>query len=206
MSDPIYVPADWRPEPGDLAFVTHRDGREELRFHALQSRGWWHSLAGDSNVWRVVDVTLVVRAQVTDPRTHVAIDTTDDAAMKALVGARSAGVMRSHLTALLVTVPEPPLPEPNGLGAVVEATLDGVGGHATYDGGAWNFRSSGTTDYGLAWGALNLAAAGTPGPWWAKGSWCNLRAWAASLGYDLILTPTFRSTGWPVPPAVGDQS
>jgi transcriptional regulator with XRE-family HTH domain len=25
----------------------------------------------------------------------------------------------------------------------------------------------------------------------------NLRAWAASLGYDLILTPTFRNAEWP---------
>jgi transcriptional regulator with XRE-family HTH domain len=28
----------------------------------------------------------------------------------------------------------------------------------------------------------------------------NLRAWAASLGYDLILAPTFRNAEWPTSP------
>lgn len=121
MSEPIYVPADWLPGPGDLAYVTHTDGREELRGNSDLSGKWWYSLAGDSNAWRESDVTLVVRAQVTDPRTHVVIDP-NSPETSAVWGHAAANLssFRDYLRSMLVTVPEPPLPEPNGLGAVVE--------------------------------------------------------------------------------------
>ena len=58
--------------------------------------------------------------------------------------------------ALRSLLPTPPVPEPNGLGAVVAARHEHIAGHGIFDGQAWCFRYGGGAHHALPPGSLDI--------------------------------------------------
>lgn len=115
-----YEPADWRPEPGEVAEVVW-DGETARR--VLTDTGAWWSRDG----WIPNSaVEHVRRLQVVDPASTVVLDpdNPDDVQRLAVALAKHDESKSAYsVTADLVLrslLPSPTPPEPNGLGAVVE--------------------------------------------------------------------------------------
>lgn len=115
-----YEPADWRPQPGDVAEVTEADGDgPELR--CFLKDGWWMPLNGYGLQWN--RIKRARRLQVVDPASVVVLDPDNPDDVKRLWQAsinceQGNWPYAEALRSLLLPSPTPP--EPNGLGAVVE--------------------------------------------------------------------------------------
>lgn len=116
-----YEPADWRPEPGDVAAIRYNTGVEQGATEAAILG----DPRGDGELWWTCDQFRVLpryvfharRLQVVDPASTVVLDPDNPDDVQRVNEARSKHVTTSAMLRSLLPAVTPP--EPNGLGAVV---------------------------------------------------------------------------------------
>lgn len=144
-----YEPADWRPEPGDLAEVTWEG--ETARRVLTDTGAWWSRDGWIPNS----AVEHVRRLLVVDPASTVVLNPDDPNDVQRIAENRQWTHWQAEQWIRSLLLPSTP-PEPNGLGAVVEASHSEIAGYGVFDGESWCFRYGAGADHSLPPGSLDI--------------------------------------------------